>query len=63
MSFRHYLILHLVLNYGFVSLTSQTKEFIKEMGQTGAGINRAEDVITSIDSAVTNCWSTSLSAI
>jgi hypothetical protein len=27
------------------------------MGQTGAGIHQATDVITSIDSAVTNCWS------
>jgi hypothetical protein len=41
---------------------TQTKEYIKEMGQTGAGIHHADEVITSIDSAVTNCWSMSLYA-
>lgn len=33
------------------------------MGQTGAGIHQASDVITSIDSAVTNCWSMYLYAV
>ena len=50
-------------NHASMSLMTQTKEYIKEMGQTGAGIHQASDVITSIDSAVTNCWSMYLYAV
>ena len=39
---------------------TQTKEYIKEMGETGFGIHQANDVIMSIDSMMTNCWSMSL---
>jgi hypothetical protein len=42
---------------------TQTKEYIKEMGQTGGGIHQAADVNTLIHSAVTNCWSTSCHAL
>ncbi|KAF8958631.1 hypothetical protein BDZ97DRAFT_1761996 [Flammula alnicola] len=39
------------------ALSKQTKEFIKEMGETGAGLNHADDVDMSMDSNITSCWS------